>query len=129
MPTMPFSAGVQYNDWKGTAAADDADRHSLREWLKAKKLIQEGEFLVGVEVFIGENHGGKHKDPIYAHVLLAQQGDFESVKKMIDTTNGPILVRRVDFQIDALEFLGLFKRLSIAISRDNMLTDLEYEYT
>ena len=128
MPTMTFTAGVQYNDWKGTAAADDADKHDLMDWLKAKKLIQEGEFLVGIDVFVGENHGGKHKDPIYGHALFVQKGDFDSVKQMIDAANGPILVRRVNFNMNALEFLGLFKRLSITISRKNMLADLEYVY-
>lgn len=128
MPTMPFSANVQYNDWKGTAAADNGDKHSVARWLTAKNQMREDEFLVGIDVFVGENHDGKHDDPIYVSALLVQKGDFDSVKKMIDAATGPIFVRRVGFRINALEFLGLFKRLSIAISPANILAGVEYEY-
>ncbi len=40
MPTETFTASVQYNDWKGTSAADDADQNDAGEWLLAKGLIQ-----------------------------------------------------------------------------------------
>jgi hypothetical protein len=128
MSTHKLRAGVQYDDWRGTAAADDADKHDLRGWLKAKNLMRAGEFLVGLEMFAGENHGGKHSDPIYCHALFVQQGDFDTVKEMIDAAKGPVFVRRVDFQLDALEFLALFKRFSIAMSWKHLLPDHEYTY-
>lgn len=128
MPSEIFRAEVQYHDWKGTAAADNSDTHDIGKWLKDKNLIQEGEFLIGVKTFAGENHEGKHQDPIQVSALIVQQGDFDTVKQMIDKASGPVFVRKISFQIDALEFLGLFKRLSIAISRGNMLDGLEYEY-
>lgn len=29
-----FTAGVQYNDWKGTAAADDADMRAISTYMR-----------------------------------------------------------------------------------------------
>ncbi|KPW34514.1 hypothetical protein ALP45_02740 [Pseudomonas coronafaciens pv. atropurpurea] len=34
-----FKAGVQYNDSKGTAAADEHDRFTLSDYLLSKALI------------------------------------------------------------------------------------------
>jgi hypothetical protein len=34
MYTEIFSASTQYNDWKGTSAADSADFNDVNSWLK-----------------------------------------------------------------------------------------------
>ena len=41
-----FKASVQYNDWEGTAAADDADVVSLTRYLATNGLINENEYLL-----------------------------------------------------------------------------------
>jgi len=53
-----FKASVQYGDWKGTAAADNADPRGIHELLREKGLISKTDFLIGVHVYIGEIHGG-----------------------------------------------------------------------
>lgn len=122
-----FTASVQYGDWKGTAAADNADQNDLADLLRAKNLMQPDEFLVGVRVFIGENHGGKVKDP-YIEVLIATTNNFDTVKAFFDATPDPIPLRKVALQLTLVEFLGLFKRLEIAIGRDGLgLSGREYE--
>ncbi|WP_166507096.1 hypothetical protein [Frigidibacter mobilis] len=45
MPT--FEASVQYNDYKGTVAADGADEISMRDFLVAESLASEDERVIG----------------------------------------------------------------------------------
>jgi len=47
MPVQNFTASVQYDDFKGTAAADRADHGDASDWLEKKGLKQNGEFLLG----------------------------------------------------------------------------------
>jgi hypothetical protein len=127
MPTEKFLASVQYGDWKGTSAADGADRNGPRDWLEANGHKKSDEFLLGVSIFASENHG-VHKDPIYVNFLLASPGDHDSVKAMIDSTQGPVKVRKVLVEMKLTEFFGLFKRFSIAISSHGMLGERDYTY-
>ena len=127
MATEKFLASVQYGDWKGTSAADRADRNGPRDWLEANGYKKSDEFLLGVSIFVGENHG-VHKDPIYVNFLLASPGDHDSVKAMIDSTQGPVKVRKVSVEMKLTEFFGLFKRFSIAFSSHGMLGERDYTY-
>jgi hypothetical protein len=94
-------------------------------WLEANGHKKPDEFLVGVSIFVGENHG-VHKDPIYVQFLLASPGDHDSVKAMIDSSQGPVKVRKVTAEMKLTEFFGLFKRVSIAFSSHGMLGEREY---
>ncbi|MFW7862671.1 hypothetical protein ACOI2J_23215 [Klebsiella pneumoniae] len=38
-----FKANTQYNDYKGTVAADRADQDSFSDFLRAKGILKEGE--------------------------------------------------------------------------------------
>ena len=128
MPVQQFTASVQYDDFKGTAAADRADHGDASDWLEKKGLKQNGEFLLGFTLYAGENHG-KHEDPIYAEFLLASRGDYDNVKSMIETSAGPVPVRKVTTQMTLAEFFGLFKRFSVHLSAGAMLNGHEYVYT
>lgn len=81
MTTSTFTASVQYNDWKGTSAADNADDRDLTTLLKAKKLYNpESDFLIGVRVWIGENHGGRVQEPwIEAIIADAEANTFDEL--------------------------------------------------
>lgn len=98
MATEKFIASVQYGDWKGTSAADSADRNGLRDCLESNGHKKSDEFSLGVSIYVGENHG-VHKDPIYVSFLLASPGDHDSVKAMIDSSQGPVNVRKVSVQM------------------------------
>jgi hypothetical protein len=128
MPTGRFRASVQYGDWKGVASADDADvmhKANAESWLKARKKIQEDELLVAVELWAGENHG-KHEDPVSVTFLIASPRNFDKVQKQAQS--GPLKVRRVQVQMNVVEFFGLFKRFSIALSHHGILHEAEYTY-
>jgi len=127
MHNEQFKASVQYGDFSGTAAADGADKGDASDWLKKKGLQQEGEFLVGITLYVGENHG-VHKDPVYVEFLLATSGDHDNFQQMLDSHNGPVVVRRVKEQMPLTEFFGLFKRFSVHVSPHGMLEGREYTY-
>lgn len=127
MPQDTFRASVQYGDFKGSAAADRADKADADDWLTKKGLKKDNEFLLGIELFAGESHG-VHKDPVRVHFLLVTPPDYDSVKVMIDATPGPIPIRRVDVWMSLVEFFGLFKRFSIKLSPHGMFEGRDYTY-
>ena len=127
MTTEIFKASAQYNDWKGSSAADSADQNGPSDWLKDNGHINDGEFLLGVTMFAGENHG-VHEDPVYVEFLIATPGDYENVKSIIEGSTCPIEVRSIKIDMTLNQFMGLFKRFDITLSRDSMLEGREYHY-
>ena len=128
MTTGTFRASVQYNDWKGGSAADDADKNDASDWLKENGHIKDGEFLLGIKMFAGENHG-THKDPVHVEFLITTPGDYDNVKAMIEASTSSIEVRRVSVEMALTDFFGFFKRFEVTLPRDKMLEDYEYHYT
>lgn len=121
-----FRASVQYNDWKGSAAADGADQHDLTKHLKEKGLLNAGEFVVGVEAWIGENHGGPSKDP-HVTVFVASEDSHDTVKQSLDAAADPLDLRKIELEIGLADFFGLFKRFEIVVTRKGLdLEDREY---
>lgn len=127
MTTDIFRASVQYGDFKGTASADRADKNDASKWLSEQGLKQEHEFLVGITLFVGENHGA-HEDPTHVNFLLADRGEHDTVKAAIDSANGAFAVRSVRVDMPIADFLALFKRFSIYISNHGMLDGKEYRH-
>ena len=127
MQTQNFKASVQYGDMTGTVAVDRRDKGNADQWLQDRNLKQEGEFLLGITFYAGENHGA-HKDPISVEFLLTTPGDHDNVKAMIDASTGPVLVRRVRQSMPVTEFFGLFKRFSLNFSSHGMLNGREYTF-
>jgi hypothetical protein len=127
MTTKPFRASTQYNDWRGTASADRGDVTDLGDWLKARNLFPDDQYLVGFDVY-SRDDDVKAGLPVRATALFAVQGRHDSTEDMVHTTQGPVPVSRVDFEIDIAEFFGLFKRFSIALSRGGMLAGRDYTY-
>ena len=125
MLTENFHASVQYNDFKGSAAADLAGQDDISDWLEKNELKQDGEFLLGISFFAGENHG-KHEDPINVEVLLVVLGDHGNIKAAIDVHNGPVQVRKVTTEMPLLVFFGLFKRFHVTLSSEGVLEGQEY---
>jgi hypothetical protein len=126
--TQRFKAGVQYGDWEGTAAADDADQIAIRQFLTQRGLLHDEQFVIGIEVLIGENHAGRVKPP-YINVLVVDKPAYENVQELL-TKPGPVEVKVITLEEDlSLEqFIGLFKRFSIAISRRGLnFTNREYD--
>jgi hypothetical protein len=127
MITEKFIASVQYGDWKGTSAADDAGKNTIRDWLRTKNLMKSDEYLLGVSIYASESLC-KDKKPIYVNFLIVSLKDHDSVKEMINSSQKPVKVRKVSVDMNLTEFFGFFKRFSIAFSFHYMLGERDYTY-
>ena len=121
-----FFASVKYGDLKGTAEADVADNVPPSKWLRQRGFLEDGEFVVGIVVSVGENHGA-YRDPMAVEFLIAR-GQHDSVQAEINS-GSPLPVRSVAMDLPIGEFLGLFKRFSVSLSPHGMLEGRPFERT
>lgn len=102
-----FRAGVQYNDFQGTVAADISDNASLTAYLKNSGKAEEGERVVGFRFGSGENHGSPVTEiSLVAYLLRSEQ--FEETPKA---------VRAVEVIMPPNEVLAFFKRFDLVAVR------------
>jgi hypothetical protein len=107
-----FKAGVQYGDWEGTAAADDADPKSLEHYLRENALIKPDEFLIATSLFVGDSSGDE-PGFLYIRALLFEGTDYEDVGKKLAAKPGAIPVREVEIKLTMAQFVALFKRFDV----------------
>ena len=111
-----FKAGVSYGDFKGSVAADEADSSGLHEWLKNRQLISDDEYILGIEMAIGENHG-VHQDPVYVSFFMSDLKGHNDIPEMLNSCGDSVELTKKDVQMDLAEFFGLFKRFNVTLSR------------
>lgn len=129
--TLTFRAAVQYDDWQGTAAADNLDTSHITDLLVSRGLMSGDEFLIGVTFYLGENHpANANKQASVRAVILPSRSGFEEAKAAIDQTEGKLATRTVDLSLSLVEFVDLFKRLSIVLTRRGLaLEDRPYAHS
>lgn len=120
-----FSSSVQYNDLKGTVSADRADMTDARKWLLDQGLINEDEFVIGIEMFAGENHG-EHRDPVSVRFLVSGLNGYQNIPEMIQNTPAPLPVKEIQKDMNVSDFFALFKRFNVTLSNDGMLEGTEF---
>ena len=124
---MDFKASVQYNDWKGTAAADGNSLNSIHDYLEGAGLKSENEFLISVSCSAIEFHP-KQGEKATVRAYLLDGKDFESVQHAISSGRGKLPVRIVNLEMTPDEFISLFKRFDIVLNwRGLALEDREFE--
>ncbi|MDH1109040.1 hypothetical protein N5C55_18030 [Pseudomonas otitidis] len=129
MTVDTFRASTQYSDKKGSAAADDADKLGPGEWLRQQGHMTEDEFLVGIELFVGENHG-VHADPVYVTFLIVDSPGHERVVDHLAAipAGEPVDVRRLVLEMKLVEFFALFKRFSVTLTPLKVMEGRQYRY-
>jgi hypothetical protein len=112
-----FCAITQYGHWRGEVSADDADFRSIRDVLRDQGVIEDGEFMVGIRAFVGENVASRPLDPVFVRVLLIKAANFEDAQKELRAAEGAVpFGREAKVELHVEEFLRLFKRIDMAIS-------------
>jgi hypothetical protein len=101
-----FKAAAQYDDWKGSVAADELEKKNFSDFLRAKGILKQGEVVKGISVYSSVNR-------------------FDVEAYIADDKNA---LRKEDIQITLEEFFKTFKRFSINISRKGELDDQEIEF-
>lgn len=105
-----FKAGVQYDDFIGTAAADRADGVSFADYLREIGLAEEGEQVVGVRMGFYGNHGAEMERPDVVAYLLKADQFIEKPKR----------VRAVEVDIPIAKLFSFFKRFDLVLSNKSM---------
>ncbi|MEE4679824.1 hypothetical protein V2K56_09240 [Pseudomonas alliivorans] len=111
-----FNASVQYNDYKGTTAADAHDSHAIDAYMVSNGLKSEDERIIGIKMWSGENHGSVPRQPVDITAYLVESPSFEEVRIALESPNA-VPVKQVRFEMSLEQFFGLFKRFEIAITR------------
>lgn len=122
-----FGAAAQYDDLTGTAAADWADAGQAQDTLRKKGGLSADEFIVGMELWMGENRGLGAPAVPSVHLHIMDAGGFDDAQRTVRRAAGPVATRRVTVELTVAEFFGLFKRFSVALSPGGMLTDREVD--
>ncbi|CAM3066112.1 hypothetical protein SAMN05428950_105128 [Sphingomonas sp. OV641] len=102
-----FNAGVQYNDFKGTVAADISDNVALAGHLVSLGKAESDERVIGFRIASGENQGTPVTDVSLVAYLL-RSAEFEPA---------PAEVRAVELRITPGEALAFFKRFDLVAVR------------
>lgn len=119
-----FHASVQYGDFKGTVAADRHDQDDIGKYLQTKGLINQGEFLIGIEAYACELMGKPQVTDVDVTVLVTQYEGYENVQEAVDSGK-PLKVRKIKLEMPLVEFFTLFKRFSLAMSSHGMIDNRE----
>jgi hypothetical protein len=112
-----FLAGTQYGDWKGTVVADGESSISFEEHLEKNGLKKDGEFLIAISFWAGENKGGELGLVSVRAYLYDGPEALDEVKAAIEKLGDdePIPVRIVDVPLSLEEFICLFKRFDVML--------------
>jgi hypothetical protein len=119
-----FKASVQYNDLKGSAAADRADMTDAAKWLKDNGHIT-NEYVVGISMWVGENKG-IYRDPVSVKFLVSSLNGYDNIPEMLQASNDPIKVREIRIDMNIADFFTLFKRFEITLSNDGIIEGRTY---
>ncbi|PKQ47921.1 hypothetical protein CXH12_19155 [Citrobacter portucalensis] len=106
MEKKHFKAAAQYDDWKGSVAADGADQNDFSEFLRVKGILKQDEIVKGISFYSAE-----HFFDVEAYVTDKQHG-----------------LRRERVEMTLEEFFKTFKRFSIKISRKGEFDDQDIEF-
>lgn len=116
MSTEDFIAHVQYDDWTGTAAADDAAQKDIADLLEQKKLYEpDKECLIAVSLYCGENHNGKVENFSVSAFVVDISG-HDNVNQWLKKPASKLQARKIDLELDPITFLGLFKRFNVTLA-------------
>ncbi len=115
-----MKASVQYNDFKGTAAADISDFSNLNDFLKDRGIDTERYNAIGASFYAG------YSDFFLASIICVDKEQSTEEKEYIV---------KIGFEkkLTKDDFFDLFKRFNVIISQsfsgyENMEIDKEFTY-
>ncbi|WP_108399067.1 hypothetical protein [Devosia submarina] len=111
--TETFRAEAQYGDWTGEAAADNTLENSIQALLEKRGQKQDGEILVGLNLYIGDNGYSS----ISGYLVSAK--DADEARVLLQSAGVPE-VKKVDIELTPAEFLQLFKLFNVTLSWQGM---------
>ena len=102
-----FEAAVQYNDFKGTAAADRADELSFQDYLRQVGLCSQDEVVVGIRIGFTGNHGREIETVgVVAYLFSGGRAGGDA----------PRDVRGIEVEITTAKLFSFFKRFDMVMT-------------
>lgn len=126
MQIRNFHAATPANEFEGTAAADPSDFGNAWSWLEASGRARPGESLIGIELNASDGDV-LHAGYVSVAFLLIYDESSDAVRQCL-YQGIPVFVRRVQMQMPAAQFFGLFKRFSVTLSPKAALQGQDYAF-
>ncbi len=115
-----FMAGVQYNDLKGTSAADEQEINNIDKWLKDNNHIDSSDTLVGLSM-----HG--HTSSVSVNFFTVNLKIDQTIPDLINSSSSGVPVKKINIDMKASEFIRLFKRFNVTLSSNSLMEGIEYD--
>ncbi len=118
-----FKANVQYNDWEGTCASDNADIKKISDFLKENDYISKNDFLIAIRLYATDI------SKITITALTYNGINCDDIKKEIDNLE-TIPVKSTEINISIEDFFKFFKRFSLILTHKSLdIQERTYEIT
>ncbi|MGN3747526.1 hypothetical protein [Proteus mirabilis] len=125
MSIEKFNANVQYDDYKGTTAADKQDINDVYKYLEKKQQRNKNEFIVGISLYAHDLALNPAYELSVRFFLSDLQGESD-VPTLIKSKN-PLSVKEVKIDMSYREFFQLFKRFNLTLSPKALLENKEID--
>ncbi|GEM_PF-6950711 len=117
-----FNAGLQYDDNKGTVAADDTDLSTLKSELRNIFGLEQKTSIIGIKVVA--NYKGRTSDIDNFTVYILIPLDDDAQNKLND--NEEIMVKKLSKNIPITDFFKMLKRFEFTLSRKGEFENAKY---
>ena len=115
-----FRASVQYNDLKGSVAADDSHPNDAHKWLVKKGHIHEDQYVLGIRMWADENHE-THSDSVKVTFLISQLRGHSNISELIQASDDPLQLQEIRIDMKITEFFSLFKQFEVTLSINGLI--------
>ena len=114
----PRKAHTQYNDYRGEAAADIADRMNLTD-LAQRLNIDKDFWPVGFDFFLGETGLSIERPEVYISIYAVDSNEYgagiDTINKSVLSKDGALPVTCFSKKISFQEFFAFFKRFHVTV--------------
>jgi len=121
--TEVFTAGVQYDDYKGSVAADDIDTSTLNSTLSKEFKLKDSEIIIGISAYA--SYAGRTTDIENINITAYISVDENLDEKL--QNNEKIKVKKLDKDFSVNDFFKLFKRFELTLSNKGKFEEANLE--
>ncbi len=132
MSSEKAKASAQYNDLKGTVAADWRDNtNRLNDFAQSQAIDLQGYIPVGISVYLGEPRGSELDTAsisIFAVDPIRIGRDVDEIRDSVEINEGILPCKIFRLEVPLPELLKFFKRFSIKMFSRSVGEILELQY-
>lgn len=123
-------ASVQYDDMKGTVAADWIDSKSLDDFVQSQAIDIQNYIPIGISVYLGEPRGPE-LDFAYVSIFAVDPirigGDADSIRSYVESHQNILPCKKFKLEMPLTELLKFFKRFNIILNNRHVGNIIEFQ--